>query len=149
LVLNDEKIYSDLDNNWAFFNLALINADNGKAYEFSRQVSYYRGSDSDGSWSEGKARDSVVLPSIPPGRYYLRVEPEMDTTNAQVRPNAVSYQIHITHDVTTWAYFFIACLLMLIPPIWTTLRSGSFETRRWAESDYGASTTSTTSGDDD
>jgi hypothetical protein len=37
------EIATDLSNEWAFFQLALINADTGTAYDFSRQVSYYRG----------------------------------------------------------------------------------------------------------
>lgn len=143
------QLATDLSNEWAFFQLALVNADSGVAYDFSRQVSYYSGRDSDGSWTEGSARDSVTLPQIPAGRYYLRIEPEMDTSTPAVTPRAVRYEIKVVHDVTTWVYFFIGFLLLLIPPIWTTLRSGSFEMKRWAESDYGSSTSSSSSGDDE
>ncbi|MFN7939569.1 MAG: DUF4178 domain-containing protein [Bryobacteraceae bacterium] len=143
------QIATDLSNEWAYFQLALINADTGTAYDFSRQVSYYSGRDSDGSWSEGSARDSVTLPEVKPGRYYLRVEPEMDTSTPSTTPRSVRYQIKVVHDVTTWVYFFIGFFLLLIPAIWTTLRSGSFEMKRWAESDYGSSTTSSSGGDDD
>ncbi|MBL8176932.1 MAG: DUF4178 domain-containing protein [Bryobacterales bacterium] len=142
------QVATDLSNEWAFFQLALINADSGAAYDFSRQVSYYSGRDSDGSWSEGSARDSVTLPHVAPGHYYLRVEPEMDTAPATA-PRSVRYEIKVVHDVTTWVYFFIGFLLLLVPPIWTTLRSGSFEMKRWAESDYGTSTSSPSSGDDE
>jgi len=142
-------ISTDLSNNWAFFNLALINAETGRALDFSRQVSYYSGRDSDGSWTEGKATDSVVLPSVEPGRYYLRVEPELDTSTPSVTPRSVRYQIKVVRDVTTWAYFFIGCLLLLIPPIWTSLRGGSCETRRWSESDYAGGGSSSGGGDDD
>jgi len=44
------SIHTDLDNNWAYFNFALINDKTGQAFDFGREVSYYR--DSDGS--EGK-----------------------------------------------------------------------------------------------
>ncbi|MCC6343440.1 MAG: DUF4178 domain-containing protein [Bryobacterales bacterium] len=130
------KVNTDLDNNWAYFNLALINADTSDAYDFSRQVSYYHGRDSDGVWTEGGSKASVVLPSIPPGRYYLRVEPEMDTTAARSAVNSMRYQIEVIRDVTTWPFFFIGAVLLLIPAIWITIRSGSFEQKRWAESDY-------------
>ena len=46
-------INTDLHNNWVYFNFALINQDTGQAYDFGREVSYYFGSDSDGSWTEG------------------------------------------------------------------------------------------------
>ena len=45
------RINTDLENNWAFFNLALINTDTGTAYDFSRQVSYYHGRDGGENWS--------------------------------------------------------------------------------------------------
>ncbi|MBI3683346.1 MAG: DUF4178 domain-containing protein [Acidobacteria bacterium] len=135
---------TDLDNNWAYFNLALINADSGQAYDFSRQVSYYHGRDSDGNWSEGRARASVVLSAIAPGRYYVRVEPEMEAQGTAL--NAVRYQVRVTRDVTTWAFFLIGALVLLIPPVFVTIRTGAFEGRRWAESDYGGSSSK---GDDE
>jgi hypothetical protein len=141
------ELSTDLNNNWAFFQLALINADTGHAYDFSRQVSYYHGRDSDGAWAEGRNRDKVVLSSIPPGRYYLRVEPEMDTDGVRVVPNSIRYQIKVTRDVTTYGFFFIGCLLLLIPPVITTIRSAAFETKRWSESDYAGSSGSEDSED--
>ena len=44
------SIRTDLNNNWAYFNFALINEGTGQDFDFGREVSYYR--DSDGS--EGK-----------------------------------------------------------------------------------------------
>src|SRR5439155_1287655 len=41
---------TDLDNNWAYFNYALINAESGQTYDFGREVSFYYGYDSDGNW---------------------------------------------------------------------------------------------------
>ncbi len=133
------ELSTDLSNNWAFFQLALINSQTGHAYDFSRQVSYYSGRDSDGAWSEGRKKDTVVLSSIPAGRYYLRVEPELDTERARVVANSVRYQIKVTRDVTTYGFFFIGCLLLLIPPVIITIRSMAFETQRWSESDYAGS----------
>ncbi len=66
-------IHTDLDNNWAYFNFALINDQTGQTFDFAREVSYYH--DSDGS--EGSRNNSVIVPSVPSGQYYLRVEPEM------------------------------------------------------------------------
>src|SRR5579862_2326777 len=66
---------ADVSNQWIYLNYALINEDTGQAYDFGREVSYYSGTDSDGAWHEGARYDSVLLPSVPAGRYYLRVEP--------------------------------------------------------------------------
>jgi hypothetical protein len=141
-------IFTDLKNRSAFFAIALINETTGQAWDFGRSVSYYTGSDSDGSYTEGSSSDSATLPSIPPGKYYLRVEPEIEIeksttegTDAIVAPTvlppAMHYSIRVTHDVPSIWYYFVALLFLILPPIWVSMRSGAFEARRWAESDYG------------
>jgi hypothetical protein len=85
-----------------------------------------------------------MVPSVPSGHYYLRVEPEMDANAA-----GVTYSISLRRDVPTWSYFLIAALLLLVPPIFLTFRSTGFEQARWRESDYPPAVSSGSSGDDD
>jgi hypothetical protein len=66
-----------------------------------------------------------------------------------VLSRGVNYRLDVTRDVTTWGFFFLGILLLLIPPVWTTLRSGTFEAKRWAESDYAGGSSGGDSGDDD
>jgi Domain of unknown function (DUF4178) len=134
------KTTADVNNNWIYLNYALINQDTGQAYDFGREVSYYSGYDEDGSWSEGSRADGVVIPSIPPGNYYLRVEPESDFGHG-----TISYSISASRDVPQASFLGIALLALLIPAGLITWRSMNFEHLRWAESDYG----STGSYDDD
>jgi hypothetical protein len=139
------NVHSNVINNWAYFNLALINEDTGDAFDFGREVSYYTGRDSDGVWSEGGQDSTALIPSVPPGRYYLRVEPEMDAAsggyfrarNGSVyRRNEMSYEITVKHDVPNYFWFWIAAALLLIPPIFHSIRARSFEVKRWMQSDY-------------
>jgi hypothetical protein len=109
--------------------MALINDETGQAYDFGREIGYYFGSDSDGSWSEGRQNDQTVLPAIPAGRYYLRIEPE----NAG---DAVRYSIHVVRDVPRWSFFVIAVIALLVVPGWLFWRQRHFEIKRWAESDH-------------
>lgn len=125
------KIDTDLDNNWAYFNFALIGQDTGQGYDFGREVSYYYGADSDGSWTEGGRRASVTVPGVPPGRYYLRVEPEMD-----VKARPMRYELAIKRGVPTWTWIWAAALLLIVPPIFNTIGSIRHESARWRESDY-------------
>jgi hypothetical protein len=154
-------INTNLINNWAYFNLTLINEGTGDAFDFGREVSYYAGRDSDGAWSEGSQASTVIIPRVPAGRYYLRVEPEMEgseippatpipaptaapkptPTPAQRRlpttnVRTVFYEIVLRHDVATYGWFWLAALLLLIPPIFSTIRARSFDVRRWSSSDY-------------
>ena len=119
-------IHTDLRNSWAYFSLALINESTGQGYDFGREITYYPGDDSAGS-----RNDSVIVPSVTPGRYYLRVEPEMDK-NAQ----SMIYTLEIKRSVHSAAFFWIAAALLLIPPALTTWRAASFESRRWSQSDF-------------
>jgi hypothetical protein len=127
------SIFTDLNNNWIFYDLALINDQTGQAFDFGREVSYY--TDSDGN--EGSRNDNVVIPSVPSGRYYLRVEPEINRGNL----SPVRYRIVLKRDVPNQSFFWVAALLLLIPPILITVRAASFEAARWRESDYAPSTT--------
>ena len=147
-------IHTNLINDWAYFNLALINETTGDAFDFGREVSYYTGTDSDGAWSEGGQSSTATIPHVPPGRYYLRIEPEMEgseqppplrrpaaKTNQRSRfiakpSHNVYYEIVVKHDVPGYGWFWLAALLLLFPPIFTTIRAASFEGHRWATSDY-------------
>jgi hypothetical protein len=131
---------TDLDNHWVYLNYALINEDTGQAFDFGREVSYYHGYDSDGSWSEGGRNDKVAVPSVPAGRYYLRVEPEGDPGYG-----VTYYNVTVKRDVPQYSFYGIALLALLVPAVLLTWRSLSFEHMRWAESDHAP----IPSGDDD
>jgi hypothetical protein len=122
---------ADVSNQWIYLNYALINEDTGHAYDFGREVSFYSGQASDGHWSEGDQHDSVVLPSVPPGHYYLRVEPESD-------PNAgiIGYTVTVTRDVPVPAIYLLAFAALLVPALLFAWRTHNFEQMRWAESDH-------------
>jgi len=141
------KTYSPVSNHWIYLNYALINQDTGQAWDFGREVSYYSGYDSDGSWSEGKQNDSVVIPSVPPGHYYLRVEPEVDPSLP-----LIPYTIEVRRDVPVFGIYGIAFLALLLPVVVLSWRSYTFERSRWSESDHPPmdfSNISTSSGDDE
>jgi hypothetical protein len=131
------NIKTDLQNDWMFLSMALINEDTGTAYDFGKELSYYSGSDSDGSWTEGDRADTVGIGGVPGGRYYLRVEPEMEKTGSSTVFGAkrVNYEIEVRRDVAViWPYF-VAWPFLLLPPIFSALRRTAFEGTRWAESD--------------
>jgi len=141
------KTSAPVDNHWIYLNYAFINQDTGQAWDFGREVSYYHGYDSDGSWSEGKRTDAVVIPSIPAGHYYLRIEPEADP----LLPG-LPYTVDVTHDVPVFGIYGIAFLALLVPAVVISWRSYTFERSRWSESDHPPvelSNMSTSSGDDE
>jgi hypothetical protein len=142
-------INADVDNDWAYFNLALINEQTGQGYDFGREVSYYHGRDSDGNWAEGGRHDSIVIPRVPAGRYYLRIEPEMEASYASSAAlgHAMAYEVVVRRDVPSTWFLWLALPLLMIPALIITFSSATFEGRRWQESDYAPSSSS--GGDDD
>jgi hypothetical protein len=138
------KTFAPVSNHWIYLNYALINQDTGEAWDFGREVSFYSGHDSDGSWTEGKQHDSVVIPSVPPGHYYLRIEPEADPALP-----SIPYTVDVTHDVPVFGIYGIAFLALLVPVVIISFRAYTFERSRWSESDHPPMELSSSSGDDE
>jgi hypothetical protein len=127
------EINTDLRNDWAYFNIALIEVNTGQVREFGKEVSFYSGSDSDGSWSEGEQLEEFAVLDVPAGKYYLRIDPEMDTKEGTHR---VQFAITVRRDVPTLSFFWLALVALLIPPIFRSGKGANFERERWAQSDY-------------
>src|SRR5690606_31015036 len=121
-----------LSNAWLGFDMALIDEATGTAYNVAEEVSYYSGTDSDGPWTEGSRQGRVLLPRMPPGEYYLRVEPA-----GEPQTGDVTYTLTVRRDVPSLMPYVIAFVLLLIPPVVVAIRMASFEQRRMQESDYG------------
>lgn len=139
------RIETDLRDQWVYFNFALISETTGQGWDWGREVSYYSGSD----WSEGDRNDSSLIGQVPAGRYYLRVEPDWEpqagSTSVQ---SPVDYSIVVRRDVPRLWPYIIIFVLLLIPPIWASMRSFGFESKRWAESQYGTLSGIATESDD-
>lgn len=119
-----------LSNHWAYITMALINSDTDEALDFGREVSYFSGSDSDGPWTEGSPNDRAVVPNVPPGRYYLRVEPE----DGDVQD--FTYNVFIKRDVPQLSPVLVAIALLELPFVFVFWRLYTFEVARWKDSDH-------------
>ncbi len=138
------ELATDLDNDWLFFSVTLINDATGDSRDVTKQVSYYYGTDSDGRWTEGSQRGTVRIAAVPPGEYFLRVAPE----GGEPGKPRVDYRVRVKRDVPGYGFYAIALLAILVPALLLWIPMASFEQRRWAESDYAPSA-SDDSGDDD
>jgi hypothetical protein len=123
---------TNLDNQWMFVGYALVNDETGQAFEVARDVSYYHGVEDGDSWTEGSPTDTVTLPSVPAGRYFLRIETEGDRT-----ASPLPYRVRVVRDVSTSLWFMVALVMIAVPPILASWRAVKFEGRRWQESDHG------------
>lgn len=122
-------IETNVHNRWAYFSMALINSDTGEALDFGREVAYYW---DDEPWGEGSPKDSVYLPPVRSGRYYLRVEPESDA-------GAVAYKLRVTRDAPRPGLLLLALLALALPLPYIWMRYWMFEVERWNQSDHAIS----------
>ncbi len=123
------EIATTVSNQWAYFNMALINEATGQGLDFGREVSFYSGVEDGESWSEGSRNDSVYLSRVPSGRYYMLITPETDAAS-------LGYTVRVRRDVPRMWYLFVVLGLLPVLPLWFWFRKASFEYKRWKESDH-------------
>ncbi|PWB51949.1 MAG: hypothetical protein C3F18_08730 [Nitrosomonadales bacterium] len=126
---------TSLNNDWLYLDMELIERNSGRSFAFGRDISYYHGVDGGESWSEGNSRDEAVLSDVPAGEYLLQIQAETPAGGGA----QISDRLVVVRDVPLWSNFFLTLLALLIFPLIAWLRSHSFESRRWAESDYASS----------
>lgn len=129
------EVRAGLDNSWGGFDFALADSA-GRVTRFSKELGYYSGVEGGERWSEGSRKGSARISSVPAGRYWLSI----DTGGDQ----PFEYEVKVRRDVPAAWMYLSAMLLLLLPPALLSLRAGTFEHARWAESDYAP-----TSSDDD
>lgn len=136
---------AQLDNNWLGLNLTLVNKATGAAWPASRELAYYAGYDDGESWSEGSREDEVVFLGIPPGTYYLAIDPDM----APDKPVPVRDLLEVSVGGAGWSNFVLVLLFLAAFPVFTRLRHAAFEARRWAGSDHAPAADDADNSDDD
>ena len=134
---------TSLDNNWIGLDMMLVNKATGEAWPAARELAYYYGRDGGESWSEGSHSDEVVFRNIPPGTYYLTVDPDI----APEKPVPVRDVIEVYSGGAGWSNFVMLMIFLVAFPVFSRLRHAAFEGRRWAESDHAPG--GGDSGDDD
>lgn len=120
-------------NNWVELDISLANDETQDSEDLVLPIEYYFGSDSDGTWSEGSQTSSEILSSVPGGKYHLLVEPDAGIFPAN---QSIDLELYIIRDVPSWGNFWLAFFLLMAYPLYVMMRTHSFESRRWADSDY-------------
>ncbi|MDD5035726.1 MAG: DUF4178 domain-containing protein [Methylococcaceae bacterium] len=132
---------AQIDNDWLYLDMTLVNRDTGETFEVGREIDYYHGCDEE-CWNEGANSDQAIISSVPAGNYYFLIESE---TRSNI-PQAITDRLTVRRDVPGWSNFFLTELGLLIFPLFYLWRKGSFERERWAGSDHPFASAG---GDDD
>jgi len=120
-----------VDNGWLDLDIDLVNAKTEQTFPAPLEVSYYHGYDSDGSWSEGSDKASVALPAIPPGEYYLTIEPSADA-----KIDRLPFTVRAQSGGVFFGNYLVVLLLVMFYPIMIWWRGVRREKERWSDSDF-------------
>jgi hypothetical protein len=125
------RLQAPVQNSWIGFDIDLVNADTHTVHPGSAEVSYYYGTDSDGSWTEGSHNATAYIPEVPPGDYYLELDPEADPAL-----QAITYSVSAEAGGLFFSNFFLTLIVIFAWPIFIFFRKRAWEATRWAESDF-------------
>jgi ribosomal protein S27E len=140
-----------LYNSWLGLSVDLVNETTGEVIAVYAEPSRYSGTEDGESWSEGSDTEHKQTASVDKGRYVLRATPSFEGGHP------VDYTVKVQGDDSVgFCCPFFMLLLLLVVPIYYTIRSTGFETSRWNESVFQAapgisnfSQTSSSSSDSD
>ena len=131
---------------WVGLDVALIDEESGESEAAAFELAHFSGVEGGESWSEGSRRGRAVVGQVHDGRYLLRVEPQVERGRGFVPQTA---RVRVVRGVFLATPLVLALLLVGVWPIAVTLRSVTFERRRWEESDHPWGGSSSTSRDED
>jgi hypothetical protein len=133
-----------VSNSFADLDVDLINEQSQEVESVNVPIEYYSGVEDGESWSEGGQEQDATLSSLPAGKYTLRVE-----GNWQNWQQPMPVNVKVEQSVSRGVNFCCAFVALLIVPLFGLIRKWSFESSRWKDSMFTASSSSDDSDSDD
>jgi len=126
---------SPLSNSWFYAEVALVNTMNGENRAFSQEVSFYTGVTGNEKWTEGSTETQDVLPAVPPGKYYLAINPTIpDELKNQNPPALVLFKYSLRQDVIMEQNYILPTAVLICLLIIVGLTAYSVYKKRWLDS---------------
>jgi hypothetical protein len=124
---------TNVDNNWLYVAGDIINEETGLIQQFDLPIEFYSGVEGGESWTEGGKADDVTLPSLPAGRYTMRLEAQWENWNQAVPPQL---SVRVEQGVPRILNLILVLVGLSVIPFLVMLWHFSFEKRRWADSSF-------------
>jgi hypothetical protein len=123
-----------LDNNWLGVSVDLVNEKTNEVVSVYTEASYYWGVTDGESWSEGSRSDTKTTDVVEKGSWVLRATPTYEPGRG------VDYSIRVAADDGPGAHCPITIfVLLLLVPLYYSLRSNGFETAKWNDAVFQTS----------
>lgn len=124
---------ANADNNWLYVAGDLIDEQTGLVQQFDLPMEYYQGFEDGESWSEGSREQTDYLPSLPAGRYTMRLEAQWENWN---QPTPPQVRVRVEQGVPRLLNLLLVLIGLSVIPFFAMLRHFGFERRRWADSSF-------------
>ena len=126
----DIEAETPVDNDWIGLDFTLVNAATNAAIPAALELSYYHGFDDGESWSEGSQTGQLSLPAVPPGEYYLTIEPSTDPQSSRAQ---VPFSVRVQGGGLFASNLIVMLGLVLFYPGMLLWRRHTFEIERWQD----------------
>ncbi len=126
------NVHAKLEQSWTSMKLRVVSDDPLKTtnHTFEKELSYYFGRDGGEYWSEGSQNAEFLVNGLPRGDYHVLI-------SATAEPgHTADVLASIVVSPSIWSNFWLAILILCLPPVWMSFRSKSFEINRWSESEF-------------
>jgi hypothetical protein len=114
-----------MSNGYVYADISMVHRASGKETRFGLQAD---------SWNDNPAK--LKLGGIPMGEHTIKVDMKYDRKLLSSLPKTT---LLIERDVALLRYSVFSFLIILFFPLFNVIRMGTFEARRWANSDYAHS----------
>ena len=137
-----------LSNNWLGVSIDLVNEKTNEVIAVYAEPSYYSGTTDGESWSEGSNEQTKSTDVVEAGTYVLRTTPTFEPSRA------TDYGVTVSaDDGAGLACPFFMFIMLLLAPLYFSLRANGFETAKWNDAVFqsspGVSTFPYAKADDD
>ncbi len=141
-----------IDQGWVDIDISLVNRETQESHDAYALNERYSGRDSDGAWTEGSRAQTLKVARLPAGSYDLVVEAQAhrwnssapqawDTASRTYAAPDVQAPVEVSLSVARGARFasnfWLAVLLLLLPPVAMLILHIRFENARLAQKDDG------------
>ncbi len=116
-------LVTSANNNWAYYNIDIINSSGKLLYSIGKEISYYHGYEGGEYWSEGSRDTSIYIKSPPKGKYTLKVSVEWK------RPLATA--LSLKDGVVRSIYFVILAVLFGVLSLIYPIAKYSYNAKVW------------------
>jgi len=129
-------VTATMNNCWLGVSGDLVNQDTQEVTPFFMTMEHWTGIDDGEAWSEGNNEGSVLLSSVPAGKYKMRLEFVKEQGPGMTASLPTQVDVELDQGVPRWGMMFKWMFWISVLPSLVGLYHLWFSYRRWQASDY-------------